>query len=616
MATVEKTAISRLRPPDFIPGYRLEKLVGKGGMGEVHRAVQLSLGRTVAVKILATELAKDETFVARFEKEGAALATLSHPNIVSIVDKGKTESTYYLVMEFVDGPSMREVMRSPLLDSTSSLRMIHEVCRAIDYAHNRGVIHRDLKPENILFDEQAGGIAKVSDFGLAGFAHEQSLAANLNITQTHVSMGTASYMAPEQRVDAKSVDHRADVYSLGVILYELLVGELPVGTYDPPSQKKPGVDKRLDAIVARCLKPLPQDRYQKVTDLLADLEPLLPATSHSLPGRPSSPAARAKELARRVVRRVARVGTVTLVVAATLVLAVSLLRGSSPKLRKPAGDELTTDFGTKWPLTTPGRIERRPKSRDLSLGDGPDTVPVVAMGRKPSLSEGKILFGRPEDDATAGRAVLDVDLDGEQNVTGLSFRAEVRTLVSKPTAFSRLREWFSGPAPEPRSALMLLGKNDRYVALIVSGGVSPPTLEWALGERRGTMSSPLNVDPGPLDLELTIDDETGDLTAYLGEKKDRDRRMLGDPLSLGASWKKEFGEMPRAAVGCLNASCAFAEVRYIADVEPPPPVVVVEEEKKTTVAKVTPKPVAGKTQPKKSGGSKTSALKKRVSKRK
>src|SRR5437763_7727122 len=118
----DPTAISKAKPADFISGYRLEKLVGKGGMGEVHQAVQLSLGRTVAVKLLSAELATDDSFVARFEKEGAALAALRHPNIVSIVDKGKSGTTYYLVMEFVDGPSLREVMRSPLLDSGQALR--------------------------------------------------------------------------------------------------------------------------------------------------------------------------------------------------------------------------------------------------------------------------------------------------------------------------------------------------------------------------------------------------------------------------------------------------------------------------------------------------------------
>jgi serine/threonine protein kinase len=230
MPVPDKTAITRSRAPDAVPGYKLEALVGKGGMGEVHKATQLSLGRTVAVKLLSGELAKDPAFVARFEKEAAALAALSHPHIVSIVDKGRANQTYFLVMEYVDGPSLREVMRSPLLDSGSALKMGLEICRAIDYAHSRGVFHRDLKPENILFDEQAGGIPKVSDFGLAGFL-EGSQESKFNVTETHVAMGTAAYMAPEQRVDAKTADQRADIYSLGVILYELLVGELPLGNF-------------------------------------------------------------------------------------------------------------------------------------------------------------------------------------------------------------------------------------------------------------------------------------------------------------------------------------------------------------------------------------------------
>jgi len=218
------TAINRTHSPDLIPGYRLEKLVGTGGMGEVHKATQLSLGRTVAIKLLSAQLAQDASFVARFQKEAAALATLYHPHIVSILDKGNTQTTYYLVMEYVDGPSLRERMRAPNQDPLQSLQMMLQICRAIDYAHHRGVIHRDLKPENILFDEQAGGVPKVTDFGLASFLDDTS--SRFALTSTHVAMGTLSYMAPEQRVDAKTADGRADIFALGLILYELLVGEL------------------------------------------------------------------------------------------------------------------------------------------------------------------------------------------------------------------------------------------------------------------------------------------------------------------------------------------------------------------------------------------------------
>src|SRR3954470_7164802 len=369
MATVESTAISRPRPPDLIPGYRLEKLVGKGGMGEVYKGIQLSLGRTVAVKLLAAELVHDKSFVTRFEKEAAALAALSHPHVVSIVDKGKHKDTYFLVMEFVDGPSLREMMRSPLLDTTSALRIGIDICRAIEYAHGRGIIHRDLKPENILFDEQAGGIPKVSDFGLAAFSQADQAPSKFNVTETHVSMGTLSYMAPEQRVDAKSADHRADIYSLGVILYELAVGEVPVGNYDPPSHKKSGVDKRLDGIVARCLKPDPADRYKSVTELILDMEPLVPISFSQRP-RKLSPVERAKAAVDRAVKRVVRIVAIALVAAAALVLGAAVLRsGGERGAQVSNGEALVAEMSDKKALTVLGRISDEKDLKTVSVGE-------------------------------------------------------------------------------------------------------------------------------------------------------------------------------------------------------------------------------------------------------
>lgn len=262
--------------PDVrLPGYELERLLGRGGMGEVWRAKQVSLGRTVAVKLLPEDLAQDREFVARFEKEATALASLSHPNIIQIIDRGEAGGHYYFVMEYVDGKSLRERMGGKPLVQADAIRFITQILRAVEAAHEGGIIHRDLKPENILLDGR--GHAKVADFGLAGMRSGDERKHQL--TGTSVAMGTLNYMAPEQRRDARNVDHRADLYSVGVILYELLTGDLPVGRFKNPSERVPGCDARLDDIVARLLETEPADRCESASWALAALEPLQSSTS-------------------------------------------------------------------------------------------------------------------------------------------------------------------------------------------------------------------------------------------------------------------------------------------------------------------------------------------------
>jgi eukaryotic-like serine/threonine-protein kinase len=572
--TVESTAISRPRPPDLIPGYRLEKLVGKGGMGEVYKGIQLSLGRTVAVKLLAAELVHDKSFIARFEKEAAALAALSHPHVVSIVDKGKHKDTYFLVMEFVDGPSLREMMRSPLLDSTSALKIGLDICRAIEYAHGRGIIHRDLKPENILFDEQAGGIPKVSDFGLAAFSQTENADSKFNVTETHVSMGTLSYMAPEQRVDAKSADHRADIYSLGVILYELAVGEVPVGNYDPPSQRKSGVDKRLDGIVARCLKPDPADRFQSVTQLIMDMEPLVPVSFSQRP-RKLGPVERAKLAVDRAVRRAVRIAAVVLVAAAAVVLGAAALRSGGGSAQVSNADALVANLASAGTLTTPGRISDEKDLHTISVGDGPDTVPWVASGRG-VLSEGKSLkFAPPGTKSAVGRASLDMT---EMEVLQLDLSAEASTQVASGGVAGLMKRMLLGAQSEPRSAVALYGTPGRYVALVASGAGEPVALEIALGDQKrfATLGPPSPKD-GTTHLELSID-RKGELLAFatIG----RDRRPVGQPVALGSGWKKLFGKMPVATLACIEGGCEFRKISYEALREPaPPPVAPVDPPK-------------------------------------
>ena len=262
-----------------IPGYELFEILGKGGMGEVWRAQQSSLKRTVALKLLPPKLATDREFVARFEKEAAALAALRHANIIQIIDRGVAGDSYYIVMEFVPGKSLRDLLvgtsrPTPL----EGLKLALQIARALEHAHEQHIVHRDLKPENILIDEKQQ--VKVADFGLAGM---RAPGSDYNLTATSVAMGTVNYMAPEQRRDAKNVDHRADLYSFGVVLYELLTGDLPVGRFRLPSQRVKGLDPRIDVLVEKLLDAEAEGRPKNAAEVVAVLESLVSLTPSSLP---------------------------------------------------------------------------------------------------------------------------------------------------------------------------------------------------------------------------------------------------------------------------------------------------------------------------------------------
>ncbi|MBL8921601.1 MAG: serine/threonine protein kinase [Myxococcaceae bacterium] len=267
-------------PTPKVQGYELLELLGRGGMGEVWRARQTSLDRQVAVKLLPSKFASDREFVARFEKEATALASLSHPNVVQIIDRGQAGTHYYFVMELVGGVNLRELLTGKRLPPKDALRIIVEVAKAIDYAHEQKVVHRDLKPENVLIDPR--GHVKIADFGLAGMKDSEK---NIALTATAVAMGTVNYMAPEQRRDAKNVDHRADLYSLGVLLYELLTGELPLGRFKLPSEKVPGLSPAIDDVVGRLLDTDPEHRPARALEVARVLEPLIETAGSVAPPR-------------------------------------------------------------------------------------------------------------------------------------------------------------------------------------------------------------------------------------------------------------------------------------------------------------------------------------------
>lgn len=242
------------------------ELLGKGGMGAVYKARQPSLDRLVAIKILPRDLGADPAFADRFAREARALARLHHSNIIAIYDFGRADDLFYILMEFVDGLNIRQLMKRGELKPEDALAVVPQICDALQYAHDEGIVHRDIKPENVLISKQ--GRVKLADFGLAKLI---DTAADHTLTGTGQVMGTWHYMAPEQMLGSGSVDHRADIYALGVVFYELLTGQLPVGRFAPPS-KQVQVDVRLDEVVLRTLEAEPDRRYQRAGEIKTDID--------------------------------------------------------------------------------------------------------------------------------------------------------------------------------------------------------------------------------------------------------------------------------------------------------------------------------------------------------
>lgn len=240
------------------PQFEITDCLGRGGMGVVYKARQKSLDRWVAIKILAPERVGEEKFSARFAREAATLAKLSHPNIVTIHDFGQTDHLFYLVMEFVDGVNLRDLLREGKLEPQQALAIVPPICDALQYAHDKGIVHRDIKPENLLLDRE--GRVKIADFGIAALIGAEGERA-----------GTPPYMAPEQAQAEREVDNRADIYALGVVLYEMLTGERPDKELVAPS-KKVQIDVRLDEIVLRALEKKPELRFQQATAFKTRLE--------------------------------------------------------------------------------------------------------------------------------------------------------------------------------------------------------------------------------------------------------------------------------------------------------------------------------------------------------
>ncbi len=296
-----------------VQGYEIQELIGGGGMGEVYRAILTARGRVVAMKVVSGRLTRDPEVTARFEAEVAALSQLSHTNVVRVLDHGETvNGRHFLVMEYVDGCDLRRLLRAQRLEMERALDIFLKVCAGVIHAHQRGLVHRDIKPANILIG--ADGTVKVADFGLAKTLVDDS--TGCSFTQTRDTFGTPYYIAPEVTRCAGKADVRADVYALGVLLYELLTGSVPMGQFTPLSQKT-GLSKKIDSVVSHALADDPDRRLASVAELAAAVEKI--ATDHRL--------GHAKKASRR---RVIKVAAVFLMLGVGVALGAWITQGHPP----------------------------------------------------------------------------------------------------------------------------------------------------------------------------------------------------------------------------------------------------------------------------------------------
>ncbi|MCW2964971.1 MAG: serine/threonine protein kinase [Actinomycetia bacterium] len=259
--------------------YEVEELVGTGGMSSVFRAHDRLLDRKVALKVLHQQFTDDADYVERFRREARAVAALSHPNIVTVIDRGEHGNRQFIVFEYIDGENLKALIQrrgpAPVI---TALELALQIARGLSFAHQRGLVHRDVKPQNVLLN--GDGQAKVTDFGIA-----RSLDVQHGMTQTGTVLGTSDYIAPEQ-AQGQRVDEHTDVYSLGVVLYEMLTNEVPfpgenfvavamrhINEAPPPVRdKRPDVSPRLEAAVQRAMAKRPEDRFQTMTDFCHELE--------------------------------------------------------------------------------------------------------------------------------------------------------------------------------------------------------------------------------------------------------------------------------------------------------------------------------------------------------
>ena len=447
-------------------------------MGVVYRARQKSLNRPVALKLLAPGRERDPAFADRFAREARALAALNHPNIVTVHDfgfaptasTGQPEGFYFLLMEFVDGVNLRQAMRAGRFTPEQALAIVPPVCTALQFAHERGIVHRDIKPENLLLDKE--GRIKIADFGIArilsdtppldGSGQPASGSRTGPSLTAHSAAGTPQYMAPEQRDSAAGSDHRADIYSLGVVLYELLTGELPGARLQPPSHKVQ-VDVRLDEIVLRALAVQPELRYATAAEFRTELDSVTvrPSPPHP-PDTQPPPAPR-------------------------------LLKTGAALIHTP--DELATFYGQFWAMRNRGQLVLDERRLTYVVNGVQYVIPLDTI-RDVSIGQ------YPRNMNPFGLEMLSVthDVDGQLHQR---FIAPNEGLLSWPSSRSaRLAEWHvtlrdavarvSGREPDftPRSQLKVPPGHPGAASALITAFLIPILVSIVLANTSGR-SSPL-----------------------------------------------------------------------------------------------------------------------------
>ncbi len=255
---------------ELLTGYEIIEVIGRGGMGVVYRARQKSLDRMVAVKVLNEAFV--EAFKERFEREARILGKITHPNIVAIHDYGIELGVPYIVTELFDSKNLALIIKQKQIPLSEAIAILDQIVDAVGFLHLHKIIHRDIKPSNILVSVH--GDVKLIDLGIAKIGRDSSVCDRSTLTQTGDTMGTVFYMAPELLDNAHTADQRADLFSIGVVFYELIVGKPPMGAYTPASKIIEGIDSRVDAIIDQCIADSPENRFQSIGELKESLQEL------------------------------------------------------------------------------------------------------------------------------------------------------------------------------------------------------------------------------------------------------------------------------------------------------------------------------------------------------